>query len=168
VFPLAACPSEYQFFSFAGGAVASLPDQQESVLHPIFEEIVERFGLKLEHVFNKEMLPHLGRHQIEYHEFVLDGVARAELEAVQDAAKFQKLFKKYVKDPRRRAMLPAGFRCHLADEQPGGGVRHRLRSSSRHTGPGHSHGFSAASFASTSWFRWLAADPSARSSEAWW
>jgi hypothetical protein len=53
----------------------------------------------LDEAWNKEFLPHLGRHPTQYYEFVEEGMKRAAKEAGTDKGKFLKLFDKYVKDP---------------------------------------------------------------------
>ena len=65
------------------------------------EEIAEEFGLKLDESWNKELLPHQGRHPDVYHEFVIEGMERAASEAKGSSSKFKELFNKYVKEPVR-------------------------------------------------------------------
>lgn len=67
-----------------------------------YKKIAEKYGLDLDGAWNKEVLPHLGRHPNQCHEFVLNGMKRAMKEAGDDAMKFQKLFDKYVKEPVRK------------------------------------------------------------------
>jgi hypothetical protein len=74
---------------------------KHSSFTPIFQKIVGRYGLKLKDVFNKELLPHLGTHPVEYHQFVLRQVTRAMEEAGDDVGKFLKLFEVYVREPIR-------------------------------------------------------------------
>ena len=38
---------------------------------PLFKNIVEKYGLDLNDQWNKELLPHLGRHPNEYHQWLL-------------------------------------------------------------------------------------------------
>jgi hypothetical protein len=66
------------------------------------EDLAGRYGLDLDEIWNRELLPHLGRHPDEYHEFVLEGMKRAAREAGNDVNKFLKLFEKYVKAPVRQ------------------------------------------------------------------
>jgi hypothetical protein len=66
------------------------------------QDIADQYGLSLDQEWNKELLPHLGRHPNEYHKFVLDGMKRAAREAGKNKDKFLKLFDKYVKDPVRK------------------------------------------------------------------
>ena len=63
--------------------------------------IADKYGLKLKGDWNKELLPHQGRHPNKYHDFVLDGMNRASNEAGSDTSKFLELFDKYVKEPVR-------------------------------------------------------------------
>jgi hypothetical protein len=69
---------------------------------PQMEKIADRYGLYLDDVWNKELLPHLGRHPNDYHEFVLGGMQRAAKEAGKNKARFLELFEKYVKAPIRK------------------------------------------------------------------
>jgi predicted urease superfamily metal-dependent hydrolase len=61
------------------------------------ESIAKEFELSLNGSWNKQALPHLGRHPNEYHEFVLDGMKNAKAEAGGSQAEFLKLFNQYVK-----------------------------------------------------------------------
>ena len=65
------------------------------------EAIAKRYGLGLDDAWNKELLPHLGRHPNAYHEFVLDGMEVAAREAKGNQTKFLELFDLYVKQPVR-------------------------------------------------------------------
>jgi len=87
----------------------SLPQQlhhfatnKSKAFSPLMQKIADKFGLKLNEAWNKELLPHLGRHPNEYHDFVLDGMRQAESEAAGVKAKFLELFDKYVKEPVRK------------------------------------------------------------------
>jgi len=64
-------------------------------------DIADKYGLKLDGDWNKELLPHQGRHPNKYHDFVLDGMNKASSEAGTDTNKFLELFDKYVKEPVR-------------------------------------------------------------------
>ena len=64
---------------------------------PRMEEIARGYGLDLDGDWNKEAMNHLGRHPNVYHEFVLEGMKRAALEAGGDQARFIQLFDQYVK-----------------------------------------------------------------------
>jgi hypothetical protein len=68
---------------------------------PRMKDIADRYGLDLDDVWNKELLPHLGRHPNKYHDFVVDGMQRAAREAAADRARWLELFDKYVKEPVR-------------------------------------------------------------------
>jgi len=65
------------------------------------EEIAKKFGLSLDGAWNKESLPHQGRHPYAYHDFVLEGMKNAARESGGCADKFKELFEKYVKKPVR-------------------------------------------------------------------
>ena len=58
--------------------------------------------IDLDEAWNKELLPHLGRHPNDYHDFVVDGMQRAARQASTDKGKFLDLFEKYVKEPVRQ------------------------------------------------------------------
>ena len=62
-------------------------------------EIAKRFGLNLDGNWNKQLLPHLGRHPNEYHNFALRGMQRAMNEAGNSQEEFLRLFNIYVKQP---------------------------------------------------------------------
>ncbi len=63
------------------------------------EDIAEKFGLKLDEAWNKELMPHLGRHPDAYHDFVQQGMQDAAVGAGTSQAKFLELFNQYVKTP---------------------------------------------------------------------
>ena len=67
----------------------------------LLKKIADKYGLGLDDLWNKESLPHLGRHPNRYHEFVLNGMRRAAQEAGSDVNAFLELFEKYVKEPVR-------------------------------------------------------------------
>jgi hypothetical protein len=67
-------------------------------------KIADKYGLKLDGKdagWNMESLPHQGRHPNAYHDFVLDGMKKADAEAEGSVDKFKALFEKYVKEPVR-------------------------------------------------------------------
>ena len=66
---------------------------------PAMEKIAEKYGLKLDDMWNKQSLPHLGRHPNAYHQFVLDGMRRSHKEARGNVDTFLSGFDKYVKQP---------------------------------------------------------------------
>lgn len=51
--------------------------------------------------WNKELLPHQGRHPNKYHDFVLGGMNQAARKDKSDKEKFLELFESYVKEPVR-------------------------------------------------------------------
>lgn len=59
-----------------------------------FERIAKKYGLKLDDKWNKQLLPHQGRHPYEYHEYVLDSMRKIDAIAQGDTAKFLKLYDK--------------------------------------------------------------------------
>ncbi|QDT39253.1 Cadherin domain protein [Stratiformator vulcanicus] len=68
---------------------------------PAMEEIADSYGLKLDDAWNKSSLPHLGRHPNKYHDFVLEGMRRAQKEAGSNTDLFLELYNLYVKEPVR-------------------------------------------------------------------
>lgn len=54
---------------------------KNSVYTPRLQQIADRYGLGLDEPWNKELLPHLGRHPNAYHEFVTSGMETAAREA---------------------------------------------------------------------------------------
>lgn len=66
---------------------------------PQMEAIAKEFGLNLNGAWNKQALPHLGRHPNDYHKFVLQGMQKAKVEARGSQAEFIRLFEEYVKQP---------------------------------------------------------------------
>jgi len=62
-------------------------------------EIADEFGLSLNGAWNKQALPHLGRHPNEYHNFVLEGMQKAKAGSGGSQAQFLNLFDQYVKQP---------------------------------------------------------------------
>lgn len=68
---------------------------------PRMADIAKRYNLDLDGDWNKEILPHRGRHPNRYHDFVLRGMRRAAREAGGDQEKFLELFEKYIKGPVR-------------------------------------------------------------------
>lgn len=68
---------------------------------PAMQRIAEKYKLDLNEVWNKEFLPHQGRHPNAYHDFVIDGMKQADKIAKGDKSKFLELFESYVKKPVR-------------------------------------------------------------------
>ena len=66
---------------------------------PQMSQIADEFGLSLNGAWNKQALPHLGRHPNAYHNFVLDGMQKARAGAGGSQAEFLNLFNQYVKKP---------------------------------------------------------------------
>jgi hypothetical protein len=66
---------------------------------PLMEAIAKKYGLSLNGSWNKQSLPHLGRHPNEYHAFVYNMMRKASSEAGSNKDKFLQLFNKYVKQP---------------------------------------------------------------------
>ena len=66
---------------------------------PRMEAIASKYGLDLDGIWNKQLLPQMGRHPDLYHDFVLNGMRQADMEAGGAADKFLELFDKYVKQP---------------------------------------------------------------------
>lgn len=72
-----------------------------------FEEILREHGinLSLEGDWNKEVLPHRGRHAEAYHRWVAEQIEKAANEAQGDVEKFKQLFERYVKQRVRENPL---------------------------------------------------------------
>ena len=75
---------------------------KHSKYSPEFKKIVKKYDLDLNGKWNKDLLPHKGRHTEEYHKFVQKGMEQAQKEAGDDKEKFLELFNKYVKEPIRK------------------------------------------------------------------
>jgi RHS repeat-associated protein len=103
-------------FLFRGGSlisrnaaktgVSKLPTQihhfatnKSKTFTPQMSQIADEFGLSLNGAWNKQALPHLGRHPNAYHNFVLDGMQKARAGAGGSQAEFLNLFNQYVKQP---------------------------------------------------------------------
>lgn len=91
-----------------GETTSDLPDQlhhyatnKSKMFTPQMKAIAEKYGLDLDEAWNKELLPHLGRHPNAYHNFVLQGMQRAAAEAGGNTEKFLELYELYVKQPIR-------------------------------------------------------------------
>jgi hypothetical protein len=59
---------------------------------------LEEYGLDLNDSWNKDLLPHQGRHPNAYHDFVLEQMNLADELAMGNAELFLKLFQEFVKD----------------------------------------------------------------------
>ncbi|MCU0916720.1 MAG: AHH domain-containing protein [Planctomycetes bacterium] len=84
----------------------SLPQQMHhfattinEVYTPRMQEIAGKYGLDLQGAWNKQLLPHLGRHPNEYHEFVLRNMRQAERLAGSSQGAFLESFDVLVKQP---------------------------------------------------------------------
>ena len=66
------------------------------------EKIAKKYDLNLDGKWNKELLPHRGRHPYDYHRFVLDKMQKASKKAGKNKDKFLELFEKTVKEPIRK------------------------------------------------------------------
>jgi len=67
---------------------------------PQFESIVSNYGLKLDDVWNKEYMPHQGRHPNAYHDFVLENMKQFDSVANGDKDIFLSLFEQLKADIR--------------------------------------------------------------------
>jgi len=65
---------------------------------PEFEDILDKYGLDLDDDWNTGMLPHLGRHPEEYHDFVLQEMINSDTIAGGDVDTFLAEFKERVVD----------------------------------------------------------------------
>jgi RHS repeat-associated protein len=72
---------------------------KNKIFTPQMSQIADEFGLGLNGAWNKQALPHLGRHPNAYHNFVLDGMQKARAGAGGSQAEFLNLFNQYVKQP---------------------------------------------------------------------
>ncbi|MDE3184495.1 MAG: AHH domain-containing protein, partial [Bacteroidota bacterium] len=86
--------------------ISELPNQihhfatnKNSIFTKQMSAIAKKYGLDLDEAWNKASLPHLGRHPNAYHNFVLEGMQRASMEAGENQNQFLQLFDKYVKQP---------------------------------------------------------------------
>ena len=59
---------------------------------PEMEKITNKYGLKLDESWNKEMLPHLGRHPNAYHEWVLEQMKQIDAMPYMNQQNFIKQF----------------------------------------------------------------------------
>jgi len=66
---------------------------------PAMQEIAGKYGLDLDGGWNKELMPHLGRHPNLYHDFVLDSMRQIDIKAQGDVNKFLNMYESNVKDP---------------------------------------------------------------------
>ncbi len=66
---------------------------------PELKKIADEFSLDLDGSWNKQLLPHLGRHPDKYHNFVLREMTRASEGANGSQFEFLRLFDDYVKKP---------------------------------------------------------------------
>jgi RHS repeat-associated protein len=66
---------------------------------PQMKSIANEFGLDLNEKWNKQDLPHIGRHPNKYHDFVLEGMQNAKAGAGGSQSEFLRLFDENVKQP---------------------------------------------------------------------
>ena len=59
---------------------------------PQLEEVTKKYGLNLDDAWNKDLLPHQGRHPNEYHEYILDSMKQFDDIAQGNKDIFLKLF----------------------------------------------------------------------------
>ena len=72
---------------------------KNSTFTPRMSKIADDFGLSLDGSWNKQSLPHRGRHPNDYHMFVLDGMENAKALSNGDPQQFLHFFDKFVKQP---------------------------------------------------------------------
>ena len=65
---------------------------------PQLDEIAQKYGLDLDDVWNKDLLPHQGRHPNAYHEYVLDSMKQFDEIAQGDKEIFLKLYENLKKN----------------------------------------------------------------------
>ena len=83
----------------AKGGKKTKPDQvhhyatnKNKTYTPQLEEITKKYGLDLDDKWNKDLLPHQGRHPNAYHDYVLDNMQKFDRIANGDKTKFLKLY----------------------------------------------------------------------------
>lgn len=59
----------------------------------LFEEIADKYGLNLDDDWNKELLPHIGRHLNLYHDFILERIMEIDQVANGNVSIFLRLYK---------------------------------------------------------------------------
>lgn len=65
---------------------------------PQFEKIAEKYGLDLDDFWNKEYMPHQGRHPNEYHDYVLERMIQYDKIAQGDKGVFLNLYEQMKKE----------------------------------------------------------------------
>ncbi|NBJ71721.1 hypothetical protein D1839_20190 [Roseburia sp. 1XD42-34] len=95
-------------FADKGGITAKKPLQRHHYATnkskkytPKLEKITKKYGLDLDDDWNKELLPHQGRHPNAYHEFVLQRIIAFDKVAKGDKEKFLKLYEKLKEEVRK-------------------------------------------------------------------
>ncbi len=68
---------------------------------PKIEKITKKYGLDLDGDWNKELLPHQGRHPNAYHEFVLQRIIAFDKVAKGDKEKFLRLYERLKEEVRK-------------------------------------------------------------------
>ncbi|MCW6654494.1 AHH domain-containing protein [Aerococcaceae bacterium NML201296] len=68
---------------------------------PDMKKITDKYGLDLDDMWNKELLPHKGRHPNAYHDMVLEAMNNADSVAKGNQKLFLELFEKSVKQKVR-------------------------------------------------------------------
>jgi hypothetical protein len=66
-----------------------------------FEKIIKKYNLDLDGKWNKELLPHRGRHPNKYHEWILKNMKKAAQQAKNGKERFLDIFEKTVKSKVR-------------------------------------------------------------------
>ena len=69
---------------------------------PDIKKITDKYRLDLNGAWNKEYMPHRGRHPNRYHEFVYDSIEEIDKIANGNKNQFLKLLEKHIKDPIRK------------------------------------------------------------------
>ena len=89
--------------------LSSLPNQmhhfatnKSKTFTPALKKIADKYNLKLDDMWNKELLPHRGRHPNAYHQFVLDGMRLAHRQARGNVNDFLSAFEEYIIEPVRK------------------------------------------------------------------
>ena len=82
----------------------------------LMKDILSNYGLDIDGAWNKDLLPHQGRHPNAYHKFILNEMKKIDMIAQGDAKLFMELFEQNVKSVIRNNpdMLYAEYWINLA------------------------------------------------------
>ena len=90
---------EMEAVSEGADIIASLPEQVHHMATwcnkkwtPLFEEIVGKYGLKLDDLWNKYSMPHRGPHPTEYHQWVYSEMMKIVNQIGGEGVEYQEQF----------------------------------------------------------------------------